>query len=55
LAFHPFPFATAGLPYGCMFVINYLLAALAVFLIIFRSPLPNSIKILLPFSFYFLL
>jgi hypothetical protein len=48
-----FPFATAGLPYGCMFVINYLLAALAVFLIIFRSPLPNSIKILLPFSFYF--
>lgn len=48
-----FPFAAAGLPYGCMFIINYIVAALAVFLIIFRSPLPNAIKALLPFSFYF--
>ncbi len=49
-----YPFAASGLPYSTEFIINYLLVAAAIFLLIFFSPLPKSIKLILPLSYYFL-
>lgn len=48
------PFAASGAPYSVEFIINYLFSAAAIFLLLFFSPLPKTVKILLPFSFYFL-
>jgi len=49
-----YPFAASGAPYAAEFIINYLFAAAAIFLLLFFSPLPKSVKILLPLSYYFL-
>ena len=49
-----YPFAASGAPYSVEFIISYLIAAGAVFLIIFFSPLPNFVKTILPLSYYFL-
>lgn len=48
------PFAAAGAPYETQAVFTYLCMATAVFLLIFKSPLPWWAKILTPFSFYFI-
>lgn len=42
----------AGLPYGAMTALNWLLCAGAVLLVV-RSPLPPALRLLLPFSFVF--
>ncbi len=49
-----YPFAASGAPYSIEFIINYLFAAAAIFLLLFFSPLPKPVKILLPLSYYFL-
>ncbi len=49
-----YPFAASGAPYATEFILNYVFAALAIFLLLFYSPLPKSVKLLLPFSYYFL-
>ncbi|MEI6529207.1 MAG: hypothetical protein WCN88_02245 [Candidatus Falkowbacteria bacterium] len=49
-----YPFAASGLPYSSEFIINYILAVGAIFLLLFFSPLPKFFKIILPFSYFFL-
>jgi hypothetical protein len=49
-----YPFAKLGLPYVSELIIHYIIAILAVFIFLFFSPLPKSVKILLPFTYYFL-
>lgn len=48
------PFAAAGAPYETQALLAYLCMAAAVFLLLFKSPLPLFVKILTPFSFYFI-
>lgn len=45
------PLAKSGLPYWTLTAANWLLAALAVWLLVWRSPLPAVLRVLLPFSF----
>ncbi|MFA5131636.1 MAG: hypothetical protein WC467_04455 [Patescibacteria group bacterium] len=49
-----YPFAASGAPYASEFILNYIFTALAIFLLLFYSPLPKSVKLILPFSYYFL-
>lgn len=49
-----FPFAKLGFPYITQLSIHYLMAAVMMFLFIFFSPFPRAIKIILPFSYFFL-
>ena len=48
------PLAKAGLPYAAQNWLHYLLAQAAVFLLLFGTRLPRSVKFLLPFGYYFL-
>lgn len=48
------PLAKAGLPYAAMNWLHWTLALVPVFLLLFISPLPRSIRLILPFSYYFL-
>ncbi|MGI6373895.1 MAG: hypothetical protein ACOX0C_00960 [Patescibacteria group bacterium] len=48
------PFAALGAPFEVQQVLVYLIMATAIFLLLFKSPLPLYAKILAPFSFYFI-
>jgi hypothetical protein len=47
------PLARAGLPYGAMQALHWALGLAVVWLIVWRSPLPPLLRLLLPFSFLF--
>ena len=49
-----FPLAKLGLPYASELIIHYLFALALIFLLIFFSPFPKIIKLILPFSYFFL-
>ncbi len=49
-----FPFAKLGLPYASELIIHYLIALTLIFIFLFASPLPKKIKVLIPFTYYFL-
>ena len=48
------PLAKAGLPYASMNWLHWTLALVPVFLLLFISPWPRPLRLLLPFSYYFL-
>lgn len=45
--------AKAGLPYGSMGVLHWALAAATMWLLVWRSPLPPVLRVVLPFGFLF--
>lgn len=49
-----YPLAKIGLPFTSELILHYLLALAFIFIFLFFSPLPKRIKIILPFSYYFL-
>jgi len=49
-----YPLAKLGLPYVSQAILHYLLALSLVFILIFFSPLPKKVKLILPFTYYFL-
>lgn len=46
------PFTKLNLPYESILGIHFLFAILSVFILLFYSPLPKVIKIILPFNYY---
>lgn len=46
------PFAKLNLPYESILGVHFLIAILSIFILIFYSPLPKIIKIILPFNYY---
>jgi len=49
-----YPLAKLGLPYTSQLILHYLLALSLVFILIFFSPLPKKVKLILPFTYYLL-
>lgn len=49
-----FPLAKLGLPYASELIVHYIFALSLIFILIFFSPLPKKIKLILPFTYYFL-
>ena len=49
-----YPLAKLGLPYASQSILHYILALSLVFILIFFSPLPKKIKLILPFTYYLL-
>lgn len=49
-----YPLAKLGLPYASQSILHYLLALSFVFILIFFSPLPKKVKLILPFTYYLL-
>ena len=48
------PLAKAGLPYASMNWLHWALALVPVFLLLFVAPWPRPLRLLLPFSYYFI-